>query len=973
MVFVSVVSSVPLPTADNTAYMFSPFNDNGDNVESNLVNDVEGRYLRPEGMQTRITNHRQPDDNSMMTITELFDKLYDKSDSVVISPSVNTNQMEPSSEKEESFGFFNTLISGTAFDNEIHQEPAFQEHQQQRGGQGLEEVGLLDILTNFKNVGAEQISGKDGVFPVGRAEKNEMTSFSPLAIDPATIQLFLKEQARTETKGITSRPPELSYAYPMSNGIVAVGNSNGENTHHISDQTDSFASTYDPDAINDQQNNFRPESSFSNFISQTGSNAANTNLPTHFDPDSLNKAYMDRVVGNVFQTPQGVNPGMIPTEMGKESSGYSFSAYPVSNYERFDASALNQALINTDHNMKPGGVPAQVELNTSSFTVDNAVRVSPRKIVSTSATTQVPKTAEIKDTTEQDNKSSPKFDFVPGNLFPGQSSTNQGQELPTQVDRSPTFLRNSPIETNSFDPNILNAAQNVFNPNSISWIRTRDLEDTFFDYNDEISNDNNTMPKPLSTMTPSHATTTIHVETTIETTTIPTTLHAVTTGLDVTDKDSNKLFNPNSVNANQGQSAFLPGQMNGYNSDSYNPNTGSSYMGVSVSQGINMGINFNIGALLGVGNSSNKSGTNQNTMFSSMIGAGNGNGPTNSNSTHSGFGIKFYGTETFNPNTANVGFGDVLKGGFGNDLQDNSTGFGMGVFDPNAANVGFGQSNFGESGNNAGFDLGEFDPNKANMMPSQQNGLSSKGYSSNTLGYYSNMLSRNMSDTTNTAYGSPYISAFNPNTVNQASFDPDVFNKGSMHFNPVDMLASNPGIDKDTLLDVAKAFDPDKENSLNAQQAFSPIQMLLSNPGVNADMLSANGYHTASNVNVTKPKDVTIANHSVGGGVSTLISDQGFDPVSLMTMLMQSASAFTPGSDGFHKLDVHPVVEQSSTTTPSTVSGTIVTSGSVSPTVSGVSDTTPSASTQSIDTTTMYIKPSIKSNDSTTTSTIVTQ
>jgi hypothetical protein len=201
------------------------------------------------------------------------------------------------------------------------------------------------------------------------------------------------------------------------------------------------------------------------------------------------------------------------------------------------------------------------------------------------------------------------------------------------------------------------------------------------------------------------------------------------------------------------------------------------------------------------------------------------------------------------------------------------------------------------------------------------------------------------------------MSAFNPDSVNVAPYDPNKYNQVHLHLDPLDMLSKNPGIDNDTLVAAASAFDPDKINYPNMQQALSPAAMISSNPGINVNILlnlKSDPYTPTSVDKNTSTSSTGIIQSSGNSSANTKQVQTGFDPVALMSKLMQSASAFQPGNGGVVKQNHDPssmIASNSNahehSTTPSKVPPLVQTSTSKSTKIYGPSHSPISSTTSS--------------------------
>lgn len=927
---------------------------NGHGTLQTFMDDTDSG-LRETGLEGILTQLIEGNQNGV------FDSVFDKSnfeeesDKHTVSAShdqtLGVTSVQP-------MGFYDSLISGNMFNISESRQPFFVETK----GSLPTTVKGWQSKTTSKTVGSEQNDDRLDVEYNIRTEavENDNREWSPLTMDPSTVGLFLKEQSRAEAVEVTTKTPEPVYPFPASNGGGSNSfNSNANVGQYHPDQMPSYGATFDPNTVNSLLNLYQPDSSFKNFITQTGSNPANTNMPSNFDADALNKAYMDKISDTFLQAPPGVSPDALQSTSSNEDNGFQFSAYPASRASAFDASALNQALMNNQRIMQSLGPPTETLSESNVQPVNVLTSQNPSEEPNSDIkpfmrkTTRRPSTTEVPTTT----KEIPYYDnqnFIPGNLYPGQGNIVGSHELAEQEAGTPSFLRNLPIQTPSFNPNLLNAAQNIFNPNSVSWIRTRDLKRPFPE--DEVSSakpPNSTVLPTITTSLPSGEvtdSTQSHEATTLLPQNPPSSsTNTATTQMPKESQTSAYLsdgFNPNKINSNQGQGLFVPGQISGYFGGIGNDLTGKNLGSQFTPGGNSLSMNFDTFSLLGLGKatgnvSSETTGQNLSMFDVGLAGTGMGTG----NGSKDVFGKGVFSTASFDPNAANKGFGNVLSGGFGMGLNNSSSGFSMGGFDPNAANTGFGQGGFGMPDSEANAYTAAFDPNKINFLASSnpyQDGKSngSSNSDNNITGNFLGMISK-------TGYGnflgdsaSPYISAFNPDTVNQASYNPDDFNKDQMHFTPLDMLSSNPGIDKGTLMNVASAFDPVKANKLYAQQ-FSPLSMLSSNPGIDKNALMNLVFNQGGDTDGTG--NLTTAKPRSNDSSNGIQAIQGmFDPVQLMAKLMQGTAAFTPGFSGMQKQSFEP--DALSTTEPAKLSS-VVTDSLV--TLKTTTSSTPSTTTPS--------------------------
>ncbi|XP_053389211.1 uncharacterized transmembrane protein DDB_G0289901-like, partial [Mercenaria mercenaria] len=286
-------------------------------------------------------------------------------------------------------------------------------------------------------------------------------------------------------------------------------------------------------------------------------------------------------------------------------------------------------------------------------------------------------------------------------------------------------------------------------------------------------------------------------------------------------------------------------------------------------------------------------------------------GGSSSNSTKYTTGFGSVGA-VFDPNAANQGFENVLRpGGFGFSQGSNSSNKstrymgGYGGFDPNASNVGFGGGSFGmgSTGTSGGSGyMSASDPNKVNQITIQNpfdrgDNVTSSG---DMTKYLLGIVSRNGFGQSS-AYSSSCMSAFSPDSVNVAPYDPNKYNQVHVHFDPLDMLNKGPGIDKDTFVAAASAFDPYKINSSNRQQLFSPIAILSANSGIDSKVLLNLKFdpYAATEGSTSTNASTSSTGAKQSGEQNSVSSPQipaGFDVVALMAKLTSVFRGATGGS-----------------------------------------------------------------------------
>ncbi|KAH3857263.1 uncharacterized protein LOC127871355 [Dreissena polymorpha] len=821
-------------------------------------------------------------------------------------------------------GFYGVEISGQAFNRQA--KPSTPKPQPPARPLPAAHTGFSKTFN--KIIGSQQHTVD--IHANSRVEKPDV---NPLPVGSGAANMFLQEQARAQTQAVAAVaeiPPTLE-----TNGGKQNSHSSQHGEPQIPTQTQNFemaAQVFDPNVVNSQQNAFSPNEAFKGFVTQTGSEPHGRGGNLNFNPDKVNqmKDPDNSLAGSVSQTPQGT------------SGGYRFNAYEDAERPSFDATALNQALMTFN---KPNIQPEAFFPNYRSNFVSakaQAAQTSDKGVThAPDANTTPKKAASTKATEAPSIQRNPSGMFVPGSLYSGGGGQNNffvdQQSGIGQIAGSPVFLRTMPMGNQAFDPNLLNSGQSNFNPNAQSWIRTR-RETT--KETDDNGNGLTTFPTTAAsqiTVSPSvspeamtlqsttnTASVTATTEKPITTTTITLnfTSHFTTPATVISGKASESTttvataapvrgqsgFDPNELNAQQGQSSFIPGRLTSgavsENAFGQSPVESSSNGGFNPNQA-SFGSNT---SNMGSGNG----GFDPNSMFN-MMSKAMGNGSTSENgSSGSSFGIGLGTNSGFDPNSANTGFGSVGSGNyFGLTQNGNDSGSGaLSGYNPYGSSGGFGANTFGNAAaGSAGGDLysSAFDPNKANQMAMSNPYVPDNDSDiSQMIGYFLGGSSggsggeNSGSGNSQSAYGSAFIGAFNPDTVNKMTFDPDAFNKAHLNFDPLEMLMSNPGMDKATLMAVGAKFDPDKINSAYSQQSFSPIDMLGRNPGMDKNVLSNLKYD---------PNDSgTMNNSGVNGATSYNSGQQGasFDPVDLMSRLMQGASAFYPGTSGAQQQNRDP-------------------------------------------------------------------
>ena len=685
---------------------------------------------------------------------------------------------------------------------------------------------------------------------------------------------------------------------------------------------------FDPNKINRQQQLYNPDSAFRSFITQTGSDPENNNQQSKYDADATNQQYMQL---GLFHYPPGAASGQ--TEQGSQHSNGEYGTQP-----QFDPDALNHALIGSAFggsggNPQFGGSLNPLDMSPFHQPMSQSQTSESMKTLETSHNTHLLQHKHNKmhnetSTEPSHSGSEPKvssaqkqFGFIPGSLYPSRIQ-NSNDNYASRTLSGPSFLSsggsNSPVSASGFDPNALNAAQALYNPNAMSWIKPRtsrhisgklDEEDDHINISSTVPQRANNTAKISPTYTPSSS-----------------------------SNDGFLGFDPNLINSKQGQSSFRPGQMmpslsggSGQNqplssgdfSSPYDPNSNTA-----------MGINFNFQSLLGLPRD-NPNSTN------SGLGLGTSSGGSVMNADN-----------TF-PASTNMNFNNMLGNttshGFAMSGFENA--FGVGGFDASAANSG-------TSGSSASFGMSfggnGFDPNAVNTpgfgIPSTQSGVtnaSNSGMNQNSFGgtgypsihgggygtgmYNANLINQQLiqnpyagtapnvtgnsmasllgvspgGQAPASSYQSAFISAFDPSSVNQAVYDPNKFNTAHMNFDPLEMLSKNPGMDENVLQ--SASFDPNKANDQYTQINFSPMGMLDNSIGRNSSVFQGAATFDPASAGqasfIPSQMGMPVAN---GSSVHTSKNQPSFDPVQLMQQLMQDSGRFLPGSSGTEQMNFDP-------------------------------------------------------------------
>ena len=795
---------------------------------------------------------------------------------------------------------------------------------------------------------------------------------------PNTPQPFF-QQTFDNTQPLSSQMLDNNLGLSSTNEWVSSGNT-----------------AFDPNKINRQQQLYNPDSAFRSFITQTGSDLENNNQQSKYDADAANQQYMQL---GLLHYPPGAASGQ--TEQGSQHSNGEYGTQP-----QFDPDALNHALIGSAFggsggNPQFGGSLNPLDMSPFHQPMSQSQTSESMKTIGLSHNTHLlqHKHNKMHNETSTDpshSGSEPKvssaqkqFGFIPGSLYPSRIQ-NSNDNYASRTLSGPSFLSsggsNSPVSASGFDPNALNAAQALYNPNAMSWIKPRtsrhisgklDEEDDHINISSTVPQRENNTAKISPTYTPSSSS---------------------------NEKASDGFlgFDPNMINSKQGQSSFRPGQMmpslsggsrqnqqlsSGDFSSPYDPNSNTA-----------MGINFNFQSLLGLprdnpnstnsglglGTSSGGSAMNAGNTFPASTNM-NFNNMLGNTTSHrfamSGFENAF-GVGGFDPSAANsgtsgssAGFGMSFGGNGFDPNAVNTPGFGIpsaqsGV--ANASNSGMNQNNFGGNGypsmNGGGYGTGMYNANLINQQ------LIQNPYAETAPNVTGNSMASLLGvspggQTPASSYQSAFISAFDPSSVNQAVYDPNKFNTAHMNFDPLEMLSKNPGMDENVLQ--SASFDPNKANDQYSQINFSPMAMLGNSLGRNSSVVQgAATYNPASAGQasfIPSQIGMPVAN---GSSVHTSKNQPLFDPVQLMQQLMQGSGRFLPGSSGTEQMNfdpsaMFPPAMFSSTPRPhptTTVASTTKSIPLTSPVTPLPTSTTPVYVTNSSTTTTIFTTTSWPSN-----------
>ena len=711
------------------------------------------------------------------------------------------------------------------------------------------------------------------------------------------------------------------------------------------------SSSFDPDKVNSQAGLYDPNSAFKSFVTQTGSSKDNAQLSTSYDADAVNQRYMQT---GGFQFPPGMTQSQTPKENQHPNDRYGSTS-------TFDADALNTMLMNKwsapqSGNAQVGGNPqSRTQYQNGLNPFQNAQHVNhPQQQPGSgpSLTQQLTGNKETgkqhkqnggkhqsysaaKPPNAQDAKPRTQFSFIPGRLSSAGSSADSSS---SQQYSRPSFLSSSKNSQTApaFDPNALNAAQALYNPNAMSWLASGHKRQLPYEIEYDSALSNNSVSRILTNATNVKNKTSVYNGFNNTMSSIPNTVANTAYGG----------FDPNHINANHGQTSFVPGQItphfyDGAGGDSfYGNNQGQSVGYINPpTQDFNPGsaVNFGVQSLLGISKmntNSSRGSANGGPMGFSMSGF-------DPNSVNANFANMF-------GNDSNLGFGTTDNGGnsmyagfgsFGsNDGKSNGSdpyqmyGYGMAFgnngFDANAVNMpGYGahttsggsnSSSGGPSGTSfggfgafpamnggGGYGAAIYDANQVNQQLIQ---TPFEGQSSNSTGngmyYFLGINKGGQTFGADSSYQSSFISAFDPSTVNQAVYDPNKYNNVHINFDPLEMLSKNPGMDKATLQ--SASFDPDKANSAYTQINFSPAGMIANRLGLNATV--ANG----ATFDPSTAGQASFVPSQMGTPYSQAYSNRSssiqpvFDPVEIMRQLMKDSSMFVPGSSGSQQIKFDP-------------------------------------------------------------------
>ena len=701
------------------------------------------------------------------------------------------------------------------------------------------------------------------------------------------------------------------------------------------------SSVFDPNKVNSQAGLYNPNSAFKSFITQTGSSKDNAQLSTSYDADAVNQRYMQT---GGFRFP----PGLAQFGQNAKETQHPNAKYGSAN--TFDADALNAMLMNKwsappGGNTRPGGnSQSGTQYNNKFNPFQTHQRVnSPKEKSSHGApktnkeiekqneqkgsAVQSQSAAKVPNTQEASHRT--QFSFIPGRLSAGSaeySSKSQQYSRPSFLSLSKS-AQSVPL----FDPNAINAAQALYNPNAMSWLAPGHKRQLPFVLEEDSALSNNTVADNLTNATlVKNNTSMVNGQN-----------NSMPSIVNTTPSPAYGGFDPNQLNAHQGQTNFIPGQITsnffaGTGGNNFQGNGQGQSMGYAnpPSQDLNFGagLNFDIQSLLGF------SKTNTNSSFGGTSGEsmGFGTGGFDPNSVNANF-ADIFGNATNNGFGMTSNGGNAMAVGFGlfglNTGKSNGSdpyqmygygmSFGNGGFDANAVNMpGYGaqatggsnSSSGGQSGTSfggfggfpamagvGGYGAAIFDANQVNqkLIQSPYGGQSSN-FSGNVMDYFLGISKGGQNVGSGSSYQSSFISVFDPSSVNQAVYDPNKYNKAHINFDPLEMLSKNPGMDKATLQ--SATFDPDKANSAYAQINFSPAGMIGNSLGINtsaANGVSFDPSKAGQASFVPSQMGASSNNHSSG-------SKPVFDPVEIMRQLMKDSSMFIPGTSGSQHINFDP-------------------------------------------------------------------
>ena len=701
----------------------------------------------------------------------------------------------------------------------------------------------------------------------------------------------------------------------------------------IPSSTDWFSSSsFDPDKVNSQAGLYNPNRAFDSFVTQTGSNKDNARLSTSYDADAVNQRYMQ--TGGVHFPPSMTQSGQTTKENQHSNDKYQYGSVTA-----FDADALNTALMNRlfvspKGNTHLGKSQSGTQYHQGFSPFQKPQHVNYPKLQSSSGPPTVQQLMKNEETVKQPiNKAShiqsssvaktpnsqgkqpnAQFSFIPGRLSSGRTADSSYSR---QYSR-PSFLSLSENSQSApvFDPNALNAAQALYNPNALSWITLGHKRQLLYEVDDAPSVTNASIRSNLTDAKSINKSSSDNLA------------NNNASSIPVTKTDTAYAgFDPNLINAQQGQASFVPGQIAPHFFD------GAGY---SSFQGINQGqsagyvkptdqdSNLAPGIGFGMGGFNPDS---VNTNFANMFG----------NDSTLGLGISNNGA-----NSMSLGFGSfgtnagISNGSDPYQMYGYGMSFGNNGFDANAVNMPGAQhsiaggsnassgslfdASFGGFGgfpamNNGGYGASTYDANQVNQQLIQNPFASQTPNSTgNGMDYFLGVSTGGQNFGAGSSYQSPFISAFDPSSVNQAVYDPNKYNNAHINFDPLEMLSKNPGMDKATLQ--SASFDPDKANNAYTQINFSPVGMIASTLGLNTTVLNGATFDPST------AGQASFIPSQMGNPYTQSSSNQSsnnqpvFDPVEIMRQLMKDSSMFVPGTSGSQKVNFDPssVFQQGSQT-----------------------------------------------------------